>query len=863
VFVRCSDVENAAILDTHTGETQSERREERDIINAERRPSLPADLCLAMYSVPDASPQVQSQNLRPHSVSALRYRYATAHNHNTTNNGAAILVAPAIDHLLLPANSQLANQTQFSFQKGIVTQSAASNGATNVPAVSAAAMNGGPLHGNMDMDTAMLHPGSVFVGYPGGFLSPANALYGNGTVHPSPIYGGPSSASASDMESNFAGPSVPILKRRKRARHPELWKRNNYVRKQLKDKGACDCTKKCFTLIPLQDREESKQLFASLNKKSQDQHLLSLIVIEDKRGGGDASESGGKSGSAAGKSSNEADPSSSIADLANAALGTEKKGDSDAAGRHLRGGKKSGAAASDEQEEEDVDGEDESASDDSDEDQEEEKGSKRRTATGKGDAPKRSPKLFNSRYFCRVRTGPGPNDFRLIRVCHYAFLSIHGIGKKRVNNLVLHAYSSGIQHQKKRTDAAAPPRNGPQQQQPSSARSVASSSLLNARVGTNLVLGAGTGVASGSSGEVLVAPREDGRGKHANRANKISEELVNLAQHHMLHAFPRYGILDANNIWDQKRKERRRRKEEDEDKKKEDHRKQFGDAAASSSSSGLLPLITNPDTNVHRGTPPVQSPAHTPPAAAPEPVVAFHPPVSFNSNSSTLTSRPPPRYLSPHLTLVRMYRLFISHFQPVLMEMEKMANKVTNVPENVLQTLLFSPAAMHPATASSLPSVPQLTPTAPMPPNAGFQFQFNPASISLRQSDASSSSDHDSTLMPPPASLPIRGAGLNPSMSRALSAPVREEGQNGNSAASGALLSETHSLSRAHTAAASSAGSAATSSRTAAVGVACSGISCLTLAQGRSDASHAHMLFLSRSRRSHSGILEAAYSRFQ
>src|SRR5438132_2138899 len=66
------------------------------------------------------------------------------------------------------------------------------------------------------------------------------------------------------------------LKRKKRARHPELWKRNNYQRKQLKDKGACKCTRKCFQTVSEADRLTIKTEFAALNKKKQDEYLLDL-----------------------------------------------------------------------------------------------------------------------------------------------------------------------------------------------------------------------------------------------------------------------------------------------------------------------------------------------------------------------------------------------------------------------------------------------------------------------------------------------------------------------------------------------------------------------------------------------------------
>src|SRR5690606_69129 len=80
---------------------------------------------------------------------------------------------------------------------------------------------------------------------------------------------------------------------------------------------------------------------------------------------------------------------------------------------------------------------------------------------------RRTPKLFSSKYFLRVNTGavgPGPRPglgaavpTGLVRVCHYAFLSIHGIGKKRVNNLIAHAFA----HRKKAAgESMSAPANG-------------------------------------------------------------------------------------------------------------------------------------------------------------------------------------------------------------------------------------------------------------------------------------------------------------------------------------------------------------------------------------------------------------------
>ena len=104
-----------------------------------------------------------------------------------------------------------------------------------------------------------------------------------GATDPSTTSSSSSSAAASSSSLSIIAPSTPVSFRRKRVRHPERWKRNNYTRKVLRDKGACSCTRKCFEKINSNDRETIKQHFATLSKTQQDQLLLQLINIEQKR----------------------------------------------------------------------------------------------------------------------------------------------------------------------------------------------------------------------------------------------------------------------------------------------------------------------------------------------------------------------------------------------------------------------------------------------------------------------------------------------------------------------------------------------------------------------------------------------------
>ncbi len=76
--------------------------------------------------------------------------------------------------------------------------------------------------------------------------------------------------SAGSDSASGTGSTGGGLKRRKRQRQPEKWKRNNYTRKVLKDKGACSCMRKCFDLIPESERTRIKTEFATLSKAKQD-----------------------------------------------------------------------------------------------------------------------------------------------------------------------------------------------------------------------------------------------------------------------------------------------------------------------------------------------------------------------------------------------------------------------------------------------------------------------------------------------------------------------------------------------------------------------------------------------------------------
>ena len=214
--------------------------------------------------------------------------------------------------------------------------------------------------------------------------------------------------------------------RRKRARHPELWKRNNYRRKVLKDKGPCTCTRRCCENIDDVTRANIKSLFSQLSKVRQDEMLLSLIKIDEKK-------------ETMPPLPNTRDTSEGMKHLAVAAEAAATT---------------TSVAAAD------------------------------TTTSPTAKSSVRAPKLFSSKYFVNIppTSDAAHTPAKLIRVCHYAFLSIHGIGKKRVNNLVSHAF-----------------------------------------------------ITKNSQ------PKYDRRGRHSNRANKVSAELVVLAEKHIL-SFPRYAV---------------------------------------------------------------------------------------------------------------------------------------------------------------------------------------------------------------------------------------------------------------------------------------------------------------------------------
>lgn len=71
--------------------------------------------------------------------------------------------------------------------------------------------------------------------------------------------------------------------KRKRERHPDSWKRNNYQRKPLKEKGPCSCPRRCFERIPEAYRFLIRQRYQTMPAKDRDRFILSLIQWEDRR----------------------------------------------------------------------------------------------------------------------------------------------------------------------------------------------------------------------------------------------------------------------------------------------------------------------------------------------------------------------------------------------------------------------------------------------------------------------------------------------------------------------------------------------------------------------------------------------------
>ena len=310
---------------------------------------------------------------------------------------------------------------------------------------------------------------------------------------------------------------------------------------------------------------------------------------------------------------------------------------------------------------------------------------------------KRSPKLFNSKYYVRVGgntpvpgsmapplpAGVVPVPSKLVRVCHYAFLSIHGIGKKRVNNLVSHAFAN--------KDALA------------------------------------------------AAPRHDLRGRHSNRANRVAEDLVLLAEHHVK-SFPRYGIIDGTDAWRQKRLQQRA---------KRDLARRRAEAAGT---------VLNPH-------PRIQSAKDSDVELPVEPMFGEAAAGIFSSGASVgnssakgsypplsvgmLLQRAPPRYLSPHLSLVKMYRLFIAHFQPLLLEVEKAAPRLTKIDRKGVPTTPRSATATvstntRPAASEELVS----PPSALMPPPPAVRGRSGVSVVEETQPASSAAAAAESSPVP-------------------------------------------------------------------------------------------------------------------
>lgn len=320
--------------------------------------------------------------------------------------------------------------------------------------------------------------------------------------------------------------------------------------------------------------------------------------------------------------------------------------------------------------------------DDDDEGTKGDLGSKATHDSKRSGGSKRSPKLFNSKYFVRVGgntpvpgsmapppppspAGAAPPPSKLVRVCHYAFLSIHGIGKKRVNNLVSHAFAN--------KDALA------------------------------------------------AAPRHDLRGRHSNRANRVAEDLVLLAEHHVK-SFPRYGIIDGTDAWRQKRLQQRARR---------DLARRRAEAAGN---------VINPHPRIQSAK---DSDAELPPVEslfgeAAEGIFSSAASVGGSSAKGSypplsvgmLLQRAPPRYLSPHLSLVKMYRLFIAHFQPLLLEVEKAAPRLTKLDRKgatAARSSLGTTAFAKPADELISPPASSSSPSTLMPPPPAVRVGASPA----------------------------------------------------------------------------------------------------------------------------------------
>ena len=394
----------------------------------------------------------------------------------------------------------------------------------------------------------------------------------------------------------------PQYKRRKRARHPELWKRNNYKRKQLKDKGACNCTRKCFQRVDEIERNKIKLEFSALSKTKQNEYLLGLISIQDKKLNKNASNNGTSTISI--REENESEG--------------EKENENDNGG-------------DDDEEEDDDDIEDNNDS---------KSGLISPTNINNTQTPKgggRAPKLFNSKYSILLSNG-----IRL-RVCHFAFLSMHFIGKKRVNNLVAHAFM----HREKMNSIKSTGNNIIQAQSitnlnhTSTNPTIASVSIIdaipinlntsitgvnhqNVHISNSAFMASNnasmlnpfivqpcnviSSISSSSAPIIQSLVKSDLRGRHSTRVNRVAEILVNLAESH-IGSFPRYISYNAaEDITTAKLIKQRREKS-----------------------------LSN-TTNIN----------------------------SVGDLKSSSISH----YLSPQLSLVKMYRLFVSNFQPILNQIE-------------------------------------------------------------------------------------------------------------------------------------------------------------------------------------------------
>ena len=142
----------------------------------------------------------------------------------------------------------------------------------------------------------------------------------------------PPSGDRSQQENSMSLEERKVAARkRQRDRNPMQWVRNNYNRKRLKEKGSCSCAMRCFDHVSASDRNRMRDRFLRAQTKKEENAVLSeymVIQAREIKGPRRSNGSHGKSSSHSGRLSN----GGSVSSVRNQSTGS----DSDSESQHLR-----------------------------------------------------------------------------------------------------------------------------------------------------------------------------------------------------------------------------------------------------------------------------------------------------------------------------------------------------------------------------------------------------------------------------------------------------------------------------------------------------------------------------------------------